>query len=80
MLESWNNEKELRQLIENSRQWQDLYIFDFKQQAIYYFKKWVITKEPIDSEEKKEKWTEKIKRDTKDSLYALLGDYKKNIV
>lgn len=61
MLESWNNEKELRQLIENSRQWQDLYIFDFKQQAIYYFKKWVITKEPIDSEEKKKNEQKKLK-------------------
>ena len=80
MLESWKNEEELRKLIENSKQWQDLFIFDFKQNAIYYFKKWVITKEPIDSEEKKEKWTDKIRKDTKDSLYALLDDYKNNIV
>ncbi|NDK08077.1 hypothetical protein EOM39_02415 [Candidatus Gracilibacteria bacterium] len=61
MLESGNNEKELRQLIENSRQGQDLYIFDFKQQAIYYFKKGVITKEPIDSEEKKKNEQKKLK-------------------
>lgn len=82
----WSNNQtddknDLMDKIEKSKQWQIFTIYSEKDNAIYKIKNWEIIKEPINSNEKKDEWTKEIIRSTKDSLYALIGDYKnyKNI-